>query len=61
MREAMIMLISALLATAIRAMKANTSVLMPSGPRSTTSSSGASEPLSAEVGTTPEAVSVTSR
>ena len=39
MREAMIMLISALLDTAIKAMKANSFVGIPSGPTSTTSSS----------------------
>ena len=48
----MIMLIRALFATAISAMNENSSVEMPSGPSSTTSSSGASEPLSRPVGTT---------
>ena len=57
----MIMLISALFATAISAMKANSRVEIPSGPSSTTSRSGASEPDSWSVGTTYEAVSVTSR
>ena len=55
------MLIRALLETAVRAMKANSLVGIPSGPTSTTSSSGASDPLSWPVGTTSEAVSVTSR
>ena len=45
-REAMIMLISALLETAISAMNANSLGGIASGPTSTTSSSGASEPLS---------------
>jgi hypothetical protein len=56
MREAMIMLIRALLATAMRAMNANSLVESPSGPSSTTSSSGASEPESRPVGTTNDAV-----
>ena len=46
------MLMSALLATAIRAMNENSFVEIPSGPTSTTSSSGASEPDSRSVGTT---------
>jgi hypothetical protein len=57
----MIMLIRALFATAIRAMNENSFVEIPSGPSSTTSSSGASDPLSCSVGTTSEAVIVTSR
>ena len=61
MRDAMIMLMSALLATAISAMKANSLVEIPSGPCSTTSSSGASDPDRSAVGTTSDAVRVTSR
>jgi hypothetical protein len=55
------MLIRALFATAINAMNENRRVEIPSGPCSTTSSSGASEPLRLPVGTTVDAASVTTR
>ena len=55
------MLIRAPLATASRAIPANSCVGMPSGPARTTSSSGPSEPLSRWGVTSADAVSVTSR
>ncbi len=57
----MIRLIRAPLETASSAMAAKRVVGIGSVPRSTTSSSGPSDPASAAVGTTIEAVKVTSR
>ena len=57
----MIMLISAPLATANRAMPAKTRSGTAIGPSRTTSSSGLEDPARRSVGTTIDAVSVTSR
>ncbi len=55
------MLISAPLASANSVIPANSFVGSPSGPSSTTCSSGAEEPASSPVGTTAEAMNVTAR